>query len=150
MTTLSWWTITTNNAIRCNMLCTAAEAEINTSSDDLLHSGLYAAGKYEFNGTAFVEIFVDIEKEIVVALTASVQVILDSTARQRNYDGILSLCSYATSLDPVFKAEGQAGVEWRDACWRMAYTVMDEVKAGMRDVPTAEELVALLPEMVWP
>jgi hypothetical protein len=90
------------------------------------------------------------EAEIIASLTAAVQARLDSEARTHNYDGILSLCSYATSLDPVFHAEGQAGVEWRDACWRMAYVIMAEVKTGTRPVPTSEELIAMLPEMVWP
>ncbi|MBV5336780.1 MAG: hypothetical protein J0653_01915 [Deltaproteobacteria bacterium] len=90
------------------------------------------------------------EAEIIASLTQAVQARLDSEARTHNYDGILSLCSYVTSLDPVFKAEGQAGVEWRDACWRTAYQVMADVKAGMRGVPTSEELVAELTTMEWP
>jgi len=90
------------------------------------------------------------EEEITASLTAAVQGHLDSTARTRNYDGILSLCSYATSLDPVFHAEGQAGVEWRDACWRTSYQVMADVKAELRPIPTSVELIAELPIMVWP
>lgn len=90
------------------------------------------------------------EAEIIAALASAVQRHLDSTARTRNYDGILSLCSYATSLDPTFKAEGQAGVEWRDACWRRCYEVMADVKAGIQPVPTSEELIASLPIIAWP
>lgn len=89
-------------------------------------------------------------EEITAALINAVQRKLDSTARTRNYDGILSLCSYATSTDPVFAAEGQAGVEWRDACWRCTYQVQADVLAGLRAVPTPEELIAELPVMVWP
>lgn len=89
------------------------------------------------------------EAEIIASLTSAVQRHLDSTARSRNYDGILSLCSYATSLDPTFKAEGQAGVEWRDACWRRCYEVMADVKAGIQPVPTSEELIASLPIIAW-
>lgn len=88
--------------------------------------------------------------EIVAFLTRAVQAKLDAEALTHNYDGILSLCSYASSLDPVFKAEGQAGVEWRDACWRVSYQVMSDVKAGIREVPTSEGLIAELPTMVWP
>lgn len=89
------------------------------------------------------------EAEIITSLTQAVQSRLDSEARTHNYDGILSLCSYATSLDPIFKAEGQAGVEWRDAVWRTSNQIMAEVKAGTRPVPTSEELLAELPGMVW-
>jgi hypothetical protein len=89
------------------------------------------------------------EAEIIASLTQAVQRHLDATARGRNYDGILSLCSYATSTDPVFSAEGQAGVAWRDACWRRCYEVMADVRAGVQPVPTAEELIASLPVMTW-
>jgi len=90
------------------------------------------------------------EAEIISALSAAVQRHLDTTARTHNYDGILSLCSYAASTDPVFSAEGQAGVAWRDDCWRTCYQVMGAVKAGARAIPTVDELLALLPAMTWP
>ena len=89
------------------------------------------------------------EEEIISTLTYAVQNKLDTTAKARNYDGILSLCSYATSTDPVFSMEGQAGVEWRDACWRLCYTVFTDVKNGIKPIPTPEELVASLPNISW-
>lgn len=82
--------------------------------------------------------------------TGYIQEHLDAVAQARLYDGILSLCSYATSADPVFAAEAQAGVAWRDAVWRLGYQLMDEVIAGERELPTREELLALLPPMEWP
>lgn len=89
-------------------------------------------------------------EEITAAIVTAVQRHLDTTARSRNYDGILSLCSYATSTDPVFAAEGAAGIAWRDACWRYCYQALAEVQAGQRPMPTPEEAIAELPVMVWP
>ena len=83
-------------------------------------------------------------------LTEAVQRRLDSIPRQRNYDGILSLCTYATSTNSKFQAEGQAGVVWRDAVWATCYTVMAEVAAQTRQKPTEAELLALLPTFAWP
>ena len=83
-------------------------------------------------------------------LTDAMQSYLDHTAQERGYDGILSLCSYATSANPRFGPEGQAGVSLRDAVWACGYQIIAEVQAGTRPVPTAEELVAALPSIVWP
>ena len=83
-------------------------------------------------------------------LTDAMQSHLDQTAQERGYDGILSLCSYATSANARFGPEGQAGVTFRDAVWAYGYQIIAEVQAGTRPVPSAAELVAALPSIVWP
>lgn len=90
------------------------------------------------------------QQQIIDSLTAAVQAHLDAEARTRNYDGILSACTYATSTNSRFAAEGQACVQWRDACWDTCYAVMAAVQAGQRSIPTPEQLIAELPPMVWP
>lgn len=82
--------------------------------------------------------------------TDAVQKQLDDEARARNYDSILSACSYATSTNPRFSAEGQACVAWRDAVWAECYTILGLVQAGQRTPPTIPELLAALPVMTWP
>jgi|GEM_PF-1528013 len=84
------------------------------------------------------------------ALVDAVQAHLDATAQTRGYDGILSLASYAASNNPPFAIEGRAGADWRDAVWLYCYGVLAAVQAGTRPVPSAEELVAELPALVWP
>lgn len=88
--------------------------------------------------------------EVRAYLTSVVQEHMDTTARERNYDGILSLCTYATSTNPKFAAEGQAGVEWRDDVWTRCYELLDQVEAGDVTVPTASELIGMLPPFTWP
>jgi hypothetical protein len=89
-------------------------------------------------------------EQLQKTLTDAVQAHLDSTARTRGYDGILSLASYAPSTVPKFAAEGLAGVVWRDAVWAYCWGVLADVGSGLRPIPTAAELVAELPAMSWP
>jgi hypothetical protein len=89
-------------------------------------------------------------EEIIKRMEAAVQRHLDTTARERGYDGILSLCTYANSANPTFQAEGLAGVQWRDAVWQGCLDILADVQAENRPVPTEAELIADLPAMVWP
>jgi hypothetical protein len=76
---------------------------------------------------------------------------LDEFARTRNYDGILSACTYATSAIPKFAAEGQYAVQARDATWAALYQFMADVQTGAQPVPSGfEDVEPLLPELEWP
>ena len=76
---------------------------------------------------------------------------LDDWANERDYDGILSLCTYATDGNPKFSAEGQCGVDNRSATWARLYQLMAEVESGARPLSTRyEDIEPLLPELVWP
>lgn len=84
-------------------------------------------------------------------IVAQTQERLDDFARTRNYDGILSACTYATSAVPKFAAEGQYAVQARDATWAALYKFMADVQAGTRPVPSGfEDVEPLLPVMAWP
>lgn len=83
--------------------------------------------------------------------TAAIQQRLDDFARQRNYDGILSACTYATSTVAKFKSEAQACVNLRDATWAAAYEVLASVQAGQRPMPSSlADIEADLPALEWP
>ena len=82
-------------------------------------------------------------------LSDAIQAHMDAVARSRSYDGILSLCSYATSSHPKFGAEGKAGVKWRDACWDKAYEIFNDCLSRNRPVPSEEELLREMPTMEW-
>ena len=89
-------------------------------------------------------------EEQLAVFTAAIQAHLDNFAKTRNYDGILSAASYATSAVPKFRAEGQYAAEMRDAVWAKGYELMDAVLAGARPMPDLEEVLAELPALEWP
>lgn len=80
----------------------------------------------------------------------AVQAMLDGKAREKNYDGILSLCSYVTSTNPTFAAEAAAGVAGRDAAWSTCYQALADVQNNLRPAPPVAEMLAEIPGIVWP
>lgn len=84
-------------------------------------------------------------------VVAATQARLDTFAQTRNYDGILSACTYATSSITNFQAEGQYAVDARDSTWAALYTIIGEVQAGTRPMPAGfADIEADLPVLAWP
>jgi len=88
---------------------------------------------------------------IFTSIQDATQQRLDDFARTRNYDGMLSLCTYATSSNVKFQAEGLYGVDLRDATWSKLYEILAEIEAGTRPIPSAySDIEGELPALVWP
>jgi len=79
----------------------------------------------------------------------AVQRLLDSTAIAKGYDSILSMCTYANSTNASWAAEGQAAVNWRDACWNESLVQMGNYLAT-GNKPSMEDFLAAMPTPVWP
>lgn len=90
------------------------------------------------------------DAEIQAVLTQAVQSYLDSKAQERNYDNIHTACTYINSSDPIFASEASALLLWRDKVWRECYSILDDVKAGRRQIPSVSELLTELPAFSWP
>jgi hypothetical protein len=80
----------------------------------------------------------------------AIQKHIDSVAQQKNYANALSIASYVTSTNSVWKGEAEAFIAWRDAVWQYAYQELAKVQGGQRQQPTVEGFVTELPLIVWP
>ena len=93
----------------------------------------------------------DTPETIKNKIIAATQFRLDSFAQTRNYDGILSACTYATSTNDKFRIEVQYCVEVRDSTWAKLYQIMSDVEQGIRPMPqNYEEIEQELPPLIWP
>lgn len=87
--------------------------------------------------------------ELVKEYENRVQERLDAFARTLTYDGMLSACTYATSLVEMYRIEGQYCVEARDATWHKAFQLLNAFTPG-DPIPSWEEIEAELPPLAWP
>jgi len=90
-------------------------------------------------------------EQIQAEIVTATQQRLDSFAKTRNYDSILSACTYATDLNPKFASEGQYCVDARGATWTKLLEMLAEVKAGTRPMPSGyADVEGELPVLAWP
>lgn len=89
-----------------------------------------------------------IQARIQNQLTNAVQRVLDKKAQELNYDSCLSVCSYINTGIAKFDDEGNAFRAWRSAVWAKGYEILELVKTGKMAIPSEEELIAMLPELV--
>lgn len=95
-----------------------------------------------------VELAPQTQEQIVKGFVEAVQNFMDSKAQEFNYDSIFTAITYENDTNIKFAKEAEAFKAWRSKVWTTCYAVLDEVLAGTRAIPTKEELLALLPELV--
>jgi len=75
---------------------------------------------------------------------------LDMFAIERNYSGIMSAASYATSTIEKYRVEGAHCALLRDLSWEALETIFTAVQAGARELPASyEEILPELPALTW-
>jgi len=90
------------------------------------------------------------EKLMVDSIQTAIQSMMDKEAQSVGYDSLLSVCTYATSPNVKFQAEGQYFVARRDDIWTYCYTELAKVEAGTRAMPTVDEFLLELPALSLP
>ncbi|AVH44019.1 hypothetical protein [Agrobacterium tumefaciens] len=80
----------------------------------------------------------------------AIQAIVDGTAKTKLFRDGVTLASYTASTNPVWAAEAQAFVAWRDGVWTYAYAELAKVQAGEREQPTVEQFLTEIAPIAWP
>ena len=85
------------------------------------------------------------DKPVEVELAPQTQ---EQIVKELNYDSIFTAITYENDTNVKFAKEAEAFKAWRSQVWTICYAVLDDVLAGNRTMPTKEELIAELPELV--
>ena len=98
-----------------------------------------------WNGLDFVEPISSIVKRYDTALMNH----YDAVAQSKNYDNRIT-CALRAGYVSAFQKEGIAFGTWMDNCNVIAYSIMNDVISGKRELPSIESFIAELPLIKWP
>lgn len=125
--------------------------EIYAYDDEQVKAGL-AKGLQEITETQANKILnpplseAEAKAKLIEDFKKVVQDILDTKARSKGYDDIVSACSYA-GYDNEFRVEGEAFGIWRAKCWRWGYDLLAKYKdTSTKKIPSIEEMLKSMPE----
>ena len=82
-------------------------------------------------------------------IQTAVQAVLNGKAKEKNYDDGFAVASYALSTNDTFRSDAAKFIAWRDAVWARCYQILDAYKAGEIEMPSVENVLAVLPELEW-
>ncbi len=88
-------------------------------------------------------------EDIIQEIKDRIQLLLDDTAKQKNYDNGVSLASYANSTIDSFKQEALSFIQWRDTVWNTCYYYLDLYQKGEYEFTTVSDFLSLLPTFNW-
>lgn len=83
-------------------------------------------------------------------IEASIKSHVFSVASAKGYDSPEALQSYVNSTNPLWRAEANAFIAWRDNVWDYVYEQIALWENEERTIDTAGELVDELDDIVWP
>jgi len=85
-------------------------------------------------------------EQTIARLEGVIDFHLDAVAQSYRYESIRTMVTYATSEHPTFGPEGRAAVKFRDECYSVGITILNQVKLGERGIPSDAELISEMPE----
>lgn len=90
--------------------------------------------------------------EIAPAITDyenAIHNLVDSIAREKQFRDGVTLASYIGSTVPVWAAQAQTFVAWRDAVWQYVYQQLEQFQLGLREQPSVADFLTEIPAIDW-
>ena len=85
-----------------------------------------------------------------VHLKAAIGRRLDDFAKTKDYDNIMTACSYYNSTDAIYANEAQICIQTRDQTWQKYYEIIAEIEAGTRPlIVSYDDIENELPPLSW-
>lgn len=110
------------------------------------YTDLVPGPKQDWSGTEWI----DPEPENADQITAEVSAHVRYAVSTKGYDSPETLQSYVNSTNPLWRAEANTFIAWRDGVWTYVYEQIALWENGERTITTADELVDELDAIVWP
>lgn len=79
----------------------------------------------------------------------AIQQLIEETAQSKQYDTAANLASYVASTVPVWAAQAQTFVAWRDAVWQYTYQQLEQFQLGLIEQPSVADFLEELPTIDW-
>lgn len=72
---------------------------------------------------------------------------MDKKAKTYGFDNVVTASTYLDSKVERFRNDSRTLLDWRDSTWDKAYTILENVLSGKREIPTLDELLKELPQL---
>ena len=76
-----------------------------------------------------------------------IQEYMDKKAKTYGFDNVVTASTYLDSKVERFRNDSRILLDWRDSTWDKAYSILENVLSGKRDIPTLEKLLEELPQL---
>jgi len=140
-----WWVTTSAASIPSTAISYIVD-------DDLAMDMIRRNGSYNIvddrvvEATSFIDYSTEYKQEILDNLTLNIISYIDMIAQSKGYDNIASIGKYL-GFDNPFRAECEVLGQFNAECWVKAYSIQNDVENGTIPVPTADELINMLPSI---
>lgn len=117
--------------------------------DDAQFSYLLPIGSIEITDEEYQSLLNPPEtpEQIISRLESFIDHYIDQQAQSFRYESIRTMVTYENDPNPKFNAEGEGAKAFRSAVYTLGVSLIGDVQSGLREVPTEDDLLTLMPKL---